>query len=87
MASAREIRKKGNALCFCFTAVLGRDADGKQIRKYLTWTPPDGLTTAKAKKLAQREADKWEEKVKQEYEKQKEAEAVEIGRASCRERV
>lgn len=48
---------------------------GKQIRRYITWTPPEGLTPAKAKKAAERAADAWEEEVKAEYQKEKEAKA------------
>lgn len=29
---------------YSFTVPMGIDVNGKQIRKYLTWTPPEGLT-------------------------------------------
>ena len=35
-----------------FTVYMGYDADGKQIRKTQTFTPPDGMTQRKADKLA-----------------------------------
>ena len=76
MASIRENIKKGKVVSYRFIACLDRGADGKQIRKYYTWTPPEGLTPAKAKKQAQKEADAWEEELRAEYQKQKEAEAV-----------
>ena len=76
MASIRENLKDGKVVSYRFIACMERDAQGKQIRKYLTWTPPDGLTPSKTRKLAEREAEKWEEEIRQEYEKQKEAEAV-----------
>ncbi len=58
-------------ISYRFIACMERDMRGKQIRKYTTWTPPAGLTAAKAKKAAERAADAWEEKVKAEYQKQK----------------
>ena len=76
MASIRENRKNGKVVSFRFSACLERDAEGKQIRKYLTWTPPDSLPPAKAKKAAEKEADAWEISIKEEYEKEKAAEAI-----------
>lgn len=38
-----------------FTAYLGYDYNGKQIRKTTTFVPPDGLTSKKADKLAKEE--------------------------------
>ena len=73
MASIRENRKNGKVVSYRFTACLERDAKGKQIRKYLTWTPPDGLSPAKAKKVAEKEADRWEGEIREEYEKEKAA--------------
>ncbi len=40
---------------YSFTVPMGIDVNGKQIRKYLTWTPPEGLTEKKADKLAKEE--------------------------------
>ena len=40
---------------YSFTVPMGMDVNGKQIRKYLTWTPPEGLTEKKADKLAKEE--------------------------------
>ena len=67
MASIRDNLKDGNVVSYRFIACMERDAQGKQIRKYLTWTPPDGMTPSKAKKLAQKEADQGEEEIRQEY--------------------
>ena len=72
MASIRENRKNGKTVSYRFTTCLERDICGKQIRRYLTWTPPEGLTAAKAKKAAERAADAWEQEIKAEYQKQKE---------------
>lgn len=44
------ITKRGNS--YRFTVSLGYDGDGKQIRKYTTFTPPLGATAIKADKLA-----------------------------------
>jgi len=38
----------------------------------MTWTVPEGLTPAKAKKAAERAADDWEQEVRAEYQKEKE---------------
>lgn len=40
---------------YTFTVALGRDVNGKQIRKTTTFTPPEGLTERKADKLAKEE--------------------------------
>lgn len=71
MANIRENKKNGKVISFRFTVCLERDVRGKQIRKYTTWTPPEGMTAAKARKAAERAADAWEEEVKAEYQKQK----------------
>ena len=38
-----------------FTVALGLDANGKQIRKTTTFTPPEGMSQGKADKLAKEE--------------------------------
>ena len=40
---------------YYFTVCMGRDIHGKQIRKTMTWTPPEGMTEKKADKLAKEE--------------------------------
>lgn len=72
MASIRENQKNGKTVSYRFTVCLDRDVRGKQIRRYTTWTPPDGLTPAKEKKAAEHAADAWEQEVKAEYQKEKE---------------
>ena len=42
----------------------------------MTWTPPEGLTPAKERKAAERAADAWELEMREEFQKQKEAEAM-----------
>ena len=73
MANVRENLKNGKIVSFRFVACVDRDAEGKQIRKYLTWFPPEGMTPAKARKAAARAAEDWEEKVRVEYEREKTA--------------
>ena len=72
MANIRENTKNGKVISYRFTACMERDVRGKQVRKYTTWTPPEGLTPAKAKKAAERAADAWEQEVRAEYQKEKE---------------
>ena len=75
MANIREKQKDGKIFSFSFTARLERDAQGKQVRRYTTWIPPEGLTPSRARKAAERAADAWEDEVKAEYQKEKEAKA------------
>ena len=44
------LRKRGNS--FEITVSVGYDINGRQIRKYATFTPPEGVTPKKAEKLA-----------------------------------
>ena len=73
MASIREKKIGKKVVSYVFTASLGRDASGKQIRKYLSWIPPEGLTPAKARKAAERAADAWEQEVIQKYQEEQKA--------------
>lgn len=47
------IQRRGNS--YLFTVALGMDANGKQIRKTTTFTPPEGMSQGKADKLAKEE--------------------------------
>ena len=76
MANIRENKRNGKVVSYRFTACLEWDAQGKQVRRYTTWEILDGLTSAKAKKAAERAADAWEQSVRAEYQKEKE-----LGRA------
>ncbi|MCI8595128.1 MAG: site-specific integrase [Oscillospiraceae bacterium] len=75
MANIRENMKNGKVVSYRFIVCLERDRRGKQIRRYTTWTPPNGLTPAKERKAAERAADAWELEMREEFQKQKEAEA------------
>ena len=43
MANIRENTKNGKVISYRFIACMERDVRGKQIRKYTTWTPPEGM--------------------------------------------
>ena len=67
MAYIQEKTKGKKIISFKFKACLGRDENGKQIFKCMTWHPPADLTPAKARKEAQKVAGVWEEQVRQAY--------------------
>ena len=75
MANIREKQKDGRIISYSFTVCLGRDTNGKQVRRFTTWAPPEGLAPTKARKAAERAADAWETEVRAEYQKEKEAKA------------
>lgn len=64
MSTITERKKAGKVIAFKFVACIGRDADGKRICKGTTWKPPEGLTYAKARKLAEAEAYRWEQELR-----------------------
>lgn len=66
MANIREIIKDKKVIGYKFTACLGRDNNGKQIRHYHTWKPAEAMTPTKMKKAAERAAAAWEESLKNE---------------------
>ena len=67
MATIRETKRNGKVTSYRFVTCLDRDAEGKQIREYLTWKPPENLTPAKARKAAERAAAEWEQEVRGSY--------------------
>ena len=71
MAYIQEKTKGKKIVSFKFKACLGRDANGKQIFKCWTWYPPADLTPAKARKEADRVADRWEEEQRLAFSQQK----------------
>ena len=75
MATIEEKICKKTIISFKFKAFLGRDENGKQIFKTTTWYPPSGLTNAKSRKEAEREAIQWEAQVKEEYRLEQERQA------------
>ena len=61
MATVSENKKNGKTVSYRFIVCIGRDAQKKQIRRFKTWTPPEGVSSAKARKAAERAADAWEQ--------------------------
>lgn len=53
------IRKRGKS--YCITVSCGYDARGKQLRRYLTWRPPESLTRRQTEKELIRRAALFEE--------------------------
>ena len=86
MASVRENKVNGKTSSFQFVVFLGRDAEGKHIRRYRTWIPPEGMTYAKAKKAAKREADAWERQLKMEFEREQHSIFVEVNHSTTESR-
>ena len=75
MATIRENRKNGKVVSYRFIVCLERDARGKQVRKYTTWTAPADLTPTKAKRAAERAAQEWEDEIRAEHQERKDAAA------------
>ena len=69
---------KGKVVAYKATVSLGRGPDGKQVRKYRVFTPPDGLTKAKALGVVKFWAAEWEQQLRAEAEAQKTGEAAEV---------
>ena len=57
-------REKRKIFLYRFTACLGKDEKGRQIRRYRTWQVPQGLSPVRAERAAQRAADEWEKSLK-----------------------
>ena len=64
MANIKKVTNKGGT-AYKITVFSGRDADGKQIRHYLTWQPDRKMTDRQAEKEVQKVAFQFEEKLKQ----------------------
>lgn len=64
-------KKTGQVINWKWTALLGRDESGKQIRIAKRVEPLEGLTPAKERDKMQRLADEWEEQERAEYIKTK----------------
>lgn len=63
MASIYPKIKNGKIVSFKFKAFLGRDEQGKQIVKCKTWKVENDFPSKKLMKVAQLEADLWEENI------------------------
>ena len=75
MATIIKNQKNSKTVSRCFITCLGRDAQKKPIRRFKTWTPPEGITPARIRKASEREADIWEQEAKADYQKAQEAAA------------
>ena len=64
MANIEKRVTKDGRRVYKFRCLVGKDARGKQKFEYTTWKPPEGLTAAKEKKLAEAEAYRWEQELK-----------------------
>ena len=62
MANIQKIEKKGG-VSFKIIVTRGRDSNGKQIRHYKTWKPPQDMAPRKAEKEAQRIAFEFEQEI------------------------
>ena len=60
-------KKTGQVINWKWTALLGRDESGKQIRIAKRVEPLEGMTPAKERDKMQRLADEWEEQERAEY--------------------
>ncbi len=67
MASITEKVKDGKIVSFKFRACVGRDENGKQVFKCMTWYPDADMTKAKSKKEAAAVAAEWEREQKRAF--------------------
>ena len=67
MASLIEVFKDGRIVSYRFSCCVGRDRNGKQLRRSMTWHPPDGLRQSRMRAAAEKAAADWEETVRAEY--------------------
>lgn len=70
MTTITEKSKGNKVVSFKFHCCVGRDEQGKQHFRTTTWKPPEGLSYAKARKMAEAEAFKWEQTIKGKAEEQ-----------------
>ena len=62
MANIRKIEGK-NGVSFKITVTQGRDLEGKQIRHYMTWTPPHKMTARQMQKAVELAAMEFEKSI------------------------
>ena len=63
MSTITEKTKNGKVVAFKFPAHVGRDEKCKRHFCTTTWKPPAGMSYAKARKMAEAEAYKWEQEL------------------------
>ena len=64
MATITEKSKGSKGVTFKFHCCVGRDEQGKQHFRTTTWKPPEGMSYAKARKMAEAEAYRWEQLIR-----------------------
>lgn len=64
MANIKRIEEK-TGVSYKITVAKGRDSNGKQIRHYTTWTPPQGMGEKRAEKEVQKVALQFETQIEQ----------------------
>jgi len=64
MANIRKIEGK-TGTSYKITVTQGRDSSGKQVRHYMTWTPPQGMSEKRAEREAQKAAVQFENQIEQ----------------------
>lgn len=70
MASITPRKKSGRIVSYKFKTCVGRNKQGKQVFRCMTWTPPEGMSTIRADRAAEKAALEWEDIVRVEYEKE-----------------
>ncbi len=63
MANIRKIHSK-SGISFKITVSMGRNDEGKQVRHYKTFVPPEGMNERRAEKEAEKVALKFEEELR-----------------------
>ncbi len=67
MASIKK-REGKNGTTYLITVTQGKTSDGKQVRRYMTFTPPSNLNQRQATSAAKRAAQEFEDKLAHGYE-------------------
>ena len=68
MASVKPNFKNGKIVSYRFRTCVGRDENGKQIFRSMTWDIPEGMQASKIEKAAYKAVEQWEVIVRKEYE-------------------
>ena len=63
MPNIRKRTNKDGSFSYKITVTKGRDANGKQIRHFMTFSPAPNMTEKKAEKEAQRAAFAFEKQI------------------------
>ena len=76
MASITPKKKFDRIVSYKFKTCVGRNEQGKQVFRCMTWVPPKGMSTFKADRAAEKAALDWEDTARTEYEKELSATAT-----------